>query len=113
GERRNGEEEEKCRAQNPPRHGEGDHPQDGGGGPSSSAATCVGPLHHFASLRGSPPRSGEDLKAVHYAPVRIRSTSCFTVGIEPFEEKGSLLKRKAEWPANMRFCSTGPPCAIS
>jgi error-prone DNA polymerase len=48
----------------PPRDGEGDHAQHGGGG----ALQCEGqaPLHHAAARRGPPPRPGEDL-----LPVRL------------------------------------------
>ncbi|HWT13402.1 MAG TPA: error-prone DNA polymerase [Allosphingosinicella sp.] len=48
----------------PPRDGEGDHAQHGGGGPLPGSAR--GPLHHAASRRGPPPRSGEE-----YLPLRL------------------------------------------
>ncbi len=59
----------------PPRHGEGDQPQAGGGGFRLGAtpmrpgpvATAVlpgaSPLHHDAARRGPPPRSGEDSRS--------------------------------------------------
>ncbi|WP_439571344.1 hypothetical protein [Sphingomonas sp.] len=54
---------------NPPRNGEGDHAQHGGGGPrqgktqdatTAPASGASGPLHPAASRRGPPPRSGEE-----------------------------------------------------
>ena len=50
---------------NPPRNGEGDHPQDGGGGqahspPPPAIRVRPVPLHPAAARRGPPPRSGED-----------------------------------------------------
>ena len=44
--------------QNPPRHGEGDHAQHGGGGGPQAAALADGPPHRPSD--GSPPRAGGD-----------------------------------------------------
>ena len=51
---------------NPPRNGEGDHPQGGGGDSRPQATSRLGesPLHH--ATHGPPPRSGEDLLSRHY-----------------------------------------------
>ena len=46
---------------NPPRHGEGDHAQHGGGGSPQAHCLAGNPLHHAASRRGPPPPAGEDL----------------------------------------------------
>jgi valyl-tRNA synthetase len=43
---------------NPPRDGEGDRPQDGGGGYRPGAALVASPLHHAS--HGPPPHPGED-----------------------------------------------------
>jgi valyl-tRNA synthetase len=55
--------------ENPPRHGEGDHAQHGGGAQAESADAEGGqslnvPLHQPAA--GPPPRAGEDLLQRHY-----------------------------------------------
>jgi hypothetical protein len=47
------------RSIDPPRDGEGDQPQAGGGG-CETAAQAESPLHLAASRRGPPPRPGED-----------------------------------------------------
>ena len=44
--------------QNPPRHGEGDHPQDGGGGSPQALRQAASPLRQRCAL--PPPRAGED-----------------------------------------------------
>ncbi|MEA3036242.1 MAG: error-prone polymerase [Sphingomonadales bacterium] len=45
----------------PPRNGEGDQAEPGGGGPACASVPAPGPLHHAGSRRGPPPRSGEEL----------------------------------------------------
>ncbi|MBB4856764.1 error-prone DNA polymerase [Novosphingobium chloroacetimidivorans] len=44
----------------PPRHGEGDNAQHGGGKSPQSPCLVESPLHHAAARRGPPPRAGED-----------------------------------------------------
>ncbi|MCU6452857.1 valine--tRNA ligase [Sphingomonas sp. A2-49] len=46
--------------ENPPRHGEGDHVQHGGGGVPSGAALAEPPLHPSTASNGPPPHAGED-----------------------------------------------------
>ncbi|WP_448664430.1 valine--tRNA ligase [Sphingomonas sp. CJ20] len=46
--------------ENPPRNGEGDHAQHGGGGAPQAIPPAASPLHHDAVRRGPPPRAGED-----------------------------------------------------
>jgi urease accessory protein len=48
-------------AVNPPRHGEGDHAEHGGGGSPQADHPAGSPLHHAAARHGPPPRAGEDL----------------------------------------------------
>jgi len=50
----------------PPPTGEGDHPQDGGGAPSSERDAGDGGTCPSTSFAGPPPRSGEDLLSRHY-----------------------------------------------
>ncbi|MBO9601717.1 MAG: valine--tRNA ligase [Novosphingobium sp.] len=50
----------------PPPSGEGDHPQDGGGAPSSERDNGIDGTCPSTSFAGPPPRSGEDLLARHY-----------------------------------------------
>jgi len=44
----------------PPRNGEGDQPQAGGGALPQAVPPADTPLHHSAAPNGSPPRAGED-----------------------------------------------------
>ncbi|MEP9401652.1 dihydrolipoamide acetyltransferase family protein [Sphingomonas sp. VNH70] len=68
--------------QNPPRDGEGDHAQHGGGGAQPDAPPAVSsrpvpqeahPLHHPAAPDGPPPRAGEDHRVLASPAVRQRA----------------------------------------
>ena len=74
---------------NPPRNGEGDRAQRGGGGSPPDAAPAVSPLHHPAD--GPPPRAGEDLANMAEQAARLCKADLVTEMVGEFPELQGLM----------------------
>ena len=81
---------------NPPRNGEGDHPKDGGGAPSTAhdagpSEPSPVPLHPAASRRGPPPPVGEGLADLAEQAARLCKADLVTEMVGEFPELQGLM----------------------